>query len=247
MAGAWRPIRRPHQGSNLDRKWQTRSRRQACHTRACSRMVGFSSPPRCNRFASVRQDTRSQRVEARSLVNRLHYVAVEIPRRTTRSQQSLTRRLLTVWSKCANCRNRGSPRRASSNGRAGQTWQARRFDALSGQCGTAKRSSGPTRTRGRYRPSYLSGSLLGEKDSLSDRNNFPPLARAKTLRDCVSGLQPLVRSPVSWDHHENGLKVKPMTGAVSERPTQGVIPGEATEEAQLRREILAAALEELRI
>ncbi len=38
-----------------------------------------------------------------------------------------------------------------------------------------------------------------------------------------------------------------MTGAVSERPKQGVIPGEATEEAQLRREILAAALEELRI
>jgi hypothetical protein len=38
-----------------------------------------------------------------------------------------------------------------------------------------------------------------------------------------------------------------MTGAVSERPTQGVIPGETTEEAQLRREILAAALEELRI
>jgi len=25
MAGAWRPIRRPHQGSNLNRKWQTRS------------------------------------------------------------------------------------------------------------------------------------------------------------------------------------------------------------------------------
>ena len=38
-----------------------------------------------------------------------------------------------------------------------------------------------------------------------------------------------------------------MTGAVSERPTQGVIPGETNEEAQLRREILAAALEELRI
>ena len=38
-----------------------------------------------------------------------------------------------------------------------------------------------------------------------------------------------------------------MTGAVSERPKQGVIPGEATEGAQLRREILAAALEELRI
>jgi hypothetical protein len=38
-----------------------------------------------------------------------------------------------------------------------------------------------------------------------------------------------------------------MTGVVSEAQMQGVIAAEATEEAELRREILAAALEELRI